>query len=207
MPPARLPLPAGVWTCGWGETSGVTPETVWDQAEADRRFCASLTRYTAQVLAMCTEHPAPNQLGAGQPGVQRRPGRAAALHRAGSAQPRRLAERGPRLQPVGQGPSGRRSHRAAGLTARHAAEAALYPTPSRTPARAHAASRGARDQDRHQPHRPGRHRHRRHRRGLDRRAAGEPAAAGRQGRSTCWSRRSASRRSGCHGSWWGWPAP
>lgn len=56
--------PAGVWTCGWGETSGVTPETVWDQAEADRRFCASLTRYTAQVLAMCTEHPAPNQLGA-----------------------------------------------------------------------------------------------------------------------------------------------
>ena len=28
--------PAGVWTCGWGETSGVTPETVWDQAEADR---------------------------------------------------------------------------------------------------------------------------------------------------------------------------
>lgn len=56
--------PAGVWTCGWGETEGVMPDTAWTQEEADGRFCQSLTRYAAQVLAMCTEHPAPNQLGA-----------------------------------------------------------------------------------------------------------------------------------------------
>ena len=26
------------WTCGWGETAGVTPDTWWTQQEADRRF-------------------------------------------------------------------------------------------------------------------------------------------------------------------------
>lgn len=26
------------WTCGWGETSGVTPDTWWTQEEADRRL-------------------------------------------------------------------------------------------------------------------------------------------------------------------------
>jgi lysozyme len=33
------PLTGGKpWTCGWGSTQGVTPDTIWDQAEADRHF-------------------------------------------------------------------------------------------------------------------------------------------------------------------------
>jgi lysozyme len=30
------------WTCGWGETSGVTPDTWWTQSEADRRLAESI---------------------------------------------------------------------------------------------------------------------------------------------------------------------
>jgi lysozyme len=56
--------PAGVWTCGWGETDGVGPETVWTQEEADRRFCDSLTHYTTQVRNMLTRPATANELGA-----------------------------------------------------------------------------------------------------------------------------------------------
>jgi lysozyme len=30
------------WTCGWGETRGVTPDTWWTQDEADRRLNESI---------------------------------------------------------------------------------------------------------------------------------------------------------------------
>lgn len=30
------------WTCGWGETRGVTPDTWWTQDEADRRLVESV---------------------------------------------------------------------------------------------------------------------------------------------------------------------
>lgn len=33
------------WTCGWGETRGVTADTWWTQDEADRRFEESLTQF------------------------------------------------------------------------------------------------------------------------------------------------------------------
>lgn len=56
--------PAGVPTCGWGETEGVRLGMVWTQAEADRRFCESLTEYADKVRAMLTEHATPQQLGA-----------------------------------------------------------------------------------------------------------------------------------------------
>lgn len=56
--------PAGQWTCGWGETEGVTPDTAWTQDEADRRLCASLTKRAGMVAALCKEPPTPNQLGA-----------------------------------------------------------------------------------------------------------------------------------------------
>lgn len=56
--------PAGVWTCGWGETDGVTPGIVWTQAYADERFAGSLTERTEQVLAKCTLHPTDHQLAA-----------------------------------------------------------------------------------------------------------------------------------------------
>lgn len=32
----------GVWTCGWGSTRGVTPTTVWTQAQADAAFAADV---------------------------------------------------------------------------------------------------------------------------------------------------------------------
>lgn len=56
--------PAGVWTCGWGETDGVTPTTVWTQEYADSRFVESLTERRDQVLALCTLHPTDHQLAA-----------------------------------------------------------------------------------------------------------------------------------------------
>jgi lysozyme len=56
--------PAGVATCGWGETDGVCLGMTWTQEEADRRFCDSLADYTDRVRAMLTEHATPAQLGA-----------------------------------------------------------------------------------------------------------------------------------------------
>ncbi len=56
--------PAGVWTIGWGETDGVVPGMVWSQAQADQRFCDSLTAFTHQVQALLKAHAEPNQLGA-----------------------------------------------------------------------------------------------------------------------------------------------
>jgi lysozyme len=56
--------PAGKWTCGWGETDGVTSTTEWTQDFADQRFCDSLTERTNAVLAACTRTPTPAQLGA-----------------------------------------------------------------------------------------------------------------------------------------------
>jgi len=56
--------PAGKWTCGWGETSGVTATTKWTKAYADQRFCDSLTERANLVLEACTQEPTPNQLSA-----------------------------------------------------------------------------------------------------------------------------------------------
>ena len=56
--------PAGVWTCGWGETEGVKPGMEWAQETADKRLCSSLTDYTARVSAMLKDHATPQQLGA-----------------------------------------------------------------------------------------------------------------------------------------------
>lgn len=56
--------PAGVWTLGWGETDGIAPGMVWSQAQADQRFCDSLTAFTHQVQALLQAHAEPNPLGA-----------------------------------------------------------------------------------------------------------------------------------------------
>lgn len=55
---------AGKWTCGWGETEGVGPSTVWSQDYADQRFCDSLTERTQAVQALCTLEPTGYQLAA-----------------------------------------------------------------------------------------------------------------------------------------------
>lgn len=56
--------PAGKWTCGYGETDGVGPNTVWTQEYADQRFCDSLAERAAAVLAACTVEPTAHQLAA-----------------------------------------------------------------------------------------------------------------------------------------------
>ena len=56
--------PAGKWTCGWGSTLGIKPDTEWTQEYADSRLCAELRMFAEQVEGLCTEHPMPNQLGA-----------------------------------------------------------------------------------------------------------------------------------------------
>ena len=54
MPDGRLKAykcPAGIWTCGWGSTGhDVNQNTVWTQAEADKRLEDDLTRFVAGVL-------------------------------------------------------------------------------------------------------------------------------------------------------------
>jgi len=56
------PCQAGRWTCGWGETEGVGPNTAWTKEYADQRFCDSLTERTRDVLAACTVEPTKYQL-------------------------------------------------------------------------------------------------------------------------------------------------
>lgn len=55
---------AGVWTNGWGETSGVKPGMRWTQEYADGRLLASLTEYSAAVEGMLKVPTTPEQLGA-----------------------------------------------------------------------------------------------------------------------------------------------
>ena len=56
--------PAGKWTCGWGETDSVGPQTRWTQDFADRRLCDSLIYRATTVKAACTIEPTDNQLAA-----------------------------------------------------------------------------------------------------------------------------------------------
>ena len=58
--------PAGVWTIGWGETdpAKARPGATCTQEEADRWLLEDLQRRTAGVQAMLTVHAEPNQLGA-----------------------------------------------------------------------------------------------------------------------------------------------
>jgi lysozyme len=128
--------PAGIWTCGWGETEGVTSRTRWTQDYADQRFRDSLAERAAAVLAMCQRDPTDHQLAAlvslayniGNEALRR-----SSVLRAHNRGDHQAAARafalwnkarvGGQLQPL------------AGLTARRAAEAALYlsPDPSAPP--------------------------------------------------------------------------
>lgn len=56
--------PAGKWTCGWGETDGVGPNTAWTQDYADQRLCDSLRTWASAVRDMCTVEPTAYQLAA-----------------------------------------------------------------------------------------------------------------------------------------------
>lgn len=55
---------AGKWTCGWGETEGVGPRTVWTQEYADQRLCDSMSERAAAVAVLCKIEPTENQFAA-----------------------------------------------------------------------------------------------------------------------------------------------
>lgn len=124
--------PAGVWTCGWGETDGVGPNTVWTQAYADQRFCDSLTERTEAVRAACTVEPTPHQLAAlvslayniGAAGFRK--STVLRQHNAGNTA---AAARAFSLWNKARNPSTGKLEELSGLTARRAAEAALYLQP------------------------------------------------------------------------------
>jgi GH24 family phage-related lysozyme (muramidase) len=117
---------AGVPTLGWGETRGVKMGDTITQAEADRRFCESLTEFTEGVKAMLTRDASANELGAlvslayniGLAGFKR--STVLREHNAGNFQ---SAARAFALWNQAGGQV------LAGLTARRAREAALYLTP------------------------------------------------------------------------------
>ena len=56
--------PAGVWTCGWGAADNILPGTVWSQAHADQRLCDDLAIRVTRVQLLCKTYAEPNQLGA-----------------------------------------------------------------------------------------------------------------------------------------------
>lgn len=50
------------WTCGWGETEGVTYETRWSRAQADAKFVQRVQELIDGVLKLCAIPPNQNQL-------------------------------------------------------------------------------------------------------------------------------------------------
>ena len=52
------------WTCGYGETKGVTPDTRWSEAEASSRLSRRYVEFETAVRRACTVDPGPNQLAA-----------------------------------------------------------------------------------------------------------------------------------------------
>lgn len=122
--------PAGIPTIGWGETEGVAMGMVWTQRQADEALCASLGKRVAQITSVLTEHAEPNQLGA-MASLQYNIGQAAfakstvlKAHNAGDFQ---AAARAFGLW--NKAKVGGTLTVLAGLTARRAAEAALYLKP------------------------------------------------------------------------------
>ena len=55
---------ASVWTIGWGETEGIQPGMVWTADQADSTFNRELNKFAHQVEACLTTYASPNQLGA-----------------------------------------------------------------------------------------------------------------------------------------------
>ena len=52
------------WTCGYGETKGVTLDTRWSEAEASSRLSRRYVEFETAVRRACTVDPGPNQLAA-----------------------------------------------------------------------------------------------------------------------------------------------
>jgi len=121
---------AGILTIGRGRTTGVVPGQTCTAEEADTWFCADLTTFSAEVRNMCTEAPCDNEFAAmvslayniGTGAFEK-----STVLRCHNAKDQQSAARAfglfnkARIQGVLQ--------EVPGLTARRAAEAALYLTP------------------------------------------------------------------------------
>lgn len=56
--------PSGLPTIGWGQTEGVKLGMEWTKQQADIDLCATLAERCDQVRAVCTDEPSPYELGA-----------------------------------------------------------------------------------------------------------------------------------------------
>jgi len=56
--------PAGLPTIGWGQTRGVRLGMVWTKEQADMDLCTTLQQRCDEVLSVCTRDPSPCELGA-----------------------------------------------------------------------------------------------------------------------------------------------
>lgn len=120
---------AGRWTCGWGETDGVGPNTQWTQDYADERFCESLTERTGKVRDLCQVEPTRHQLSAlvslsYNIGIEGLAG--STVLRAHNRGDHAAAARAFALWNKFRNPATGRLEVSNGLTARRAREAALY---------------------------------------------------------------------------------
>lgn len=121
---------AGVWTIGWGETSDVRPGQTCTKEAADDMLCRSIAARAQQVLELCTDVPSDNELGAmtslhyniGHAGFKK-----SSVLRAHNKNDPKAASRAFGLW--NQATVNGVRQELAGLTARRAAEAALYLTP------------------------------------------------------------------------------
>lgn len=125
------------WTCGYGETKGVTPETRWSQQDALAKFRRRYREFEDGVLKACKVEPTAEQLGAmtslayniglGWEGKTKPPGAKGGFRQSSVL---KAHNRGDTLAASRAfGLWNKANHREEpGLTARRAAEAALYLT-------------------------------------------------------------------------------
>jgi lysozyme len=64
LPDDLRALHGNPWTCGYGETKGVTFETRWSKDEAHRRLLTRLEEFENEVLSACTAEPNPHECAA-----------------------------------------------------------------------------------------------------------------------------------------------
>lgn len=121
--------PAGVWTIGWGETEGVKPGDTCTKEQADNWLLEDLTDRCKAIRDMCVTEPNPNQLGAlvslayniGLEGLKK--STALRKHNEGDYD---AAARAFGLWNKAKNPATGQLQVLRGLTARRAAESALY---------------------------------------------------------------------------------
>jgi lysozyme len=64
LPEDLKQLHGNPWTCGYGETKGVTYETRWSKDEAHRRLLVRLQEFEDEVISVCTVEPNPYECAA-----------------------------------------------------------------------------------------------------------------------------------------------